>query len=47
MATEVFERERRLEAKKMNWVTDGGSPVTEQCVCEGVRMKWLCYFTGM
>jgi hypothetical protein len=26
VAAEVFERERRLEAKKRNWVTDGDSP---------------------
>jgi len=27
----VFERERRLEAMKRNWDTDGGSPVKEEC----------------
>jgi len=30
VAKEVFERERRLEAKKRNWDTDGSSPVLEQ-----------------
>jgi hypothetical protein len=31
MATEGFESERRLEAKKRNWDTDWGRPVREQC----------------
>jgi hypothetical protein len=31
VATEVVERERRLEAKRSNWDTDWGSPVREQC----------------
>ena len=31
VATEVFERERRLEAKKRNWDTDWDSLVTEEC----------------
>jgi hypothetical protein len=31
VATEVFERERRLEAEKRNWDTDGGILVREEC----------------
>ena len=31
VAAEVFERGRRLEAKKRNWDTDGGSLVREEC----------------
>ena len=31
MATEIFEREIQLEAKKRNWDTDSGSLVREQC----------------
>ena len=38
VATEVFERERRLEAEKMNWNTDG-TIQEERSVIEVVQVK--------